>query len=166
MTNPTPSVQKMLNMQADLQKNSYGRDLRALKGDHLMEQVRNNVLALEDELHEALAETGWKPWSTSNHMNVEAFRSELIDAWHFFMNLMLLCGMDSYDLYQGYVAKHELNAQRQREGYDGVSTKCPRCKRALDDHTTVCWVEPDGRAGYCEDLGTWAEVPSQNKKEN
>ena len=46
-------------------------------------------------------------------------------------------------------AKRAKNAQRQLDGYDGVSTKCPKCGRALDDagaiqvrrdpYTPVAW---------------------------
>ena len=32
------------------------------------------------------------------------------------------------------------NAKRQEEGYDGVSTKCPGCHRALDDDAVLCTV--------------------------
>lgn len=97
-----------------------------------------NVTALVDELHELLGEIGWKPWAKSRHINLDAARSEWIDALHFLMNLALVLGMDAEMIRRLYDAKHEKNAKRQAEGYDGVSTKCPVCKRALDDDAVFC----------------------------
>lgn len=95
-------------------------------------------VALIDELHEALAEIGWKPWATSNHFNQEAVKGELVDAFHFFMNLCLVSGVSAQDLIDGYTSKSAKNIQRQADGYDGVSTKCTVCKRALDDAAVRC----------------------------
>lgn len=132
----------MLDMQRELQEKTYGfGPLEELDDQARMEWVRNNVLALTDELHEALAESGWKPWATSNHLNREAFASELVDAWHFFMNLMLICGMDMEDLARGYERKRQVNILRQQLSYDGVSTKCRGCGRALDDEAVECTSE-------------------------
>lgn len=102
------------------------------------EWIRWNILALEDELHEALAETGWKPWATSKHINREAYASEIVDAFHFFMNLMLVVDISVDELLEKYFEKRGLNEKRQSDGYDGVSTKCPVCKRAFDDVSVLC----------------------------
>lgn len=131
-------IAEMLELQRELQINSYGKDPATLEGDERMDFIRWNVLALEDELHEALAETGWKPWAKSQHVNEQAFAGEMVDAWHFFMNLMLAAHMSAETLEEGYLAKRLKNAARQRAGYDGVSTKCQLCKRALDDDAVAC----------------------------
>ena len=131
-------LERMLEAQEELQKSSYGNSPRTLSGAEQVEFIRWNVLALEDELHEALAETGWKPWATSRHVNREAFVGELVDAFHFFMNLMLVVGSDADELFTKYAAKRARNAQRQAEGYDGVTGKCETCKRALDDPAVLC----------------------------
>lgn len=99
--------------------------------------IRDMILALTDELHEALNETGWKPWASSDHINEEAFKNELVDAWHFFMNLMLVAKMSPEELYIRYLRKHEKNKDRQEVGYDGLD-KCPMCKRAFDDDAVQC----------------------------
>src|SRR5690606_31870088 len=95
-------LQQLLNSQENLQINSYGNSPSDLLPDQPAEAIdfiRWNVLALEDELHELLAETGWKPWATSKHVNLTAARSELVDAFHFFMNLALVLGMDGDALF-------------------------------------------------------------------
>lgn len=97
-----------------------------------------NVTATVDELHELLGEVGWKPWAKSRHINLDAARSEWIDAFHFMLNLGLVLGLDESKVKELYDAKHAKNEKRQEEGYDGVSTKCPGCKRALDDTAVGC----------------------------
>jgi len=131
-------ISDLIKMQNALQVASYKLSPADLEGEARIEFIRWNVLALEDELHEALAETGWKPWATSRHVNEDAFKGELIDAFHFFMNLCIVAGMDGIELTERYAAKWAKNAKRQADGYDGVTDKCPSCHRALDDDGTGC----------------------------
>lgn len=146
----------MLRMQYQLQFKMppVGTDIMQKVGNERAELVRNMILACEDELHEAMNETGWKPWATSRHFNAKAFTKEMIDAWHFFMNLMLVgaaasgMGVDEYADYftRKYIEKNAVNAERQVEGYDGVTGKCPHCKRDLaetDPHDHF-WAEVSG----------------------
>ncbi len=141
----------MLYTQRDLQAKSFKHDFGTMSDEERMRYVRDNVLALTDELHEALGECGWRPWATSNHMHVSAYLGELVDAWHFLMNLMLASGIApsvlADRLYDSYMEKQARNAQRQAEGYDGVSSKCPGCGRALDDVAVTC--SQDKESAYC-----------------
>lgn len=149
-------LEEMFKLQEQLQRDAYGISPVDLDPDTRLNFLTTMNLALQDELHEALAETGWKPWATSNHINTEAYKGELVDAWHFFMNLCLASGMTADELYQRYIAKRQKNIKRQEDGYDGVSTKCPGCKRALDDDAVECnvividtEVNPPKLAVYC-----------------
>lgn len=127
-----------LKAQLELQIKSYGSDPRDLDDEGKLEWIRWNMLALEDELHEALAEVGWKPWAKSKHINRDAFISELVDAFHFLMNLMLIVDCDADEFLAKYFEKRGINAARQAAGYDGVAGKCQTCKRALDDVAVLC----------------------------
>jgi len=127
----------LLQKQADLQMHMKDGDPRLLEGEARTTFLQWNAFALTDELHEAMQEVGWKPWATSNHVNESAFLDERVDAFHFFMN-MLLAGTVYTDVdslsaafFARYEAKHAKNIQRQQEGYDGVSDKCSECKREL-----------------------------------
>lgn len=146
----------MLELQNDLQTKAYGMEPLQLEGEERIQFFKDMKLALEAELQEAMDEMGWKPWATSKHWNEEAVKGELIDAWHFFMNLLLVAGMTPDELYSRYVAKRTKNIKRQEHGYDGVSGKCPICKRALDDTAVTCIVRDDGVNGWCMDGGFWA----------
>lgn len=151
-------IGELLKLQDDLQRASYANGSPiALDEDERIEFIRWNVLALEDELHEMLGECGWKPWATSSHVNEDAAFGELVDALHFFMNLLLVVAPSSVALTGGpeavgrlleqrYVAKREKNARRQEEGYDGLN-KCVECKRALDD--VVLDIQDDGAHCPC-----------------
>jgi hypothetical protein len=132
---------ELLFLQWSLQVDSFDLNPQALDGDARAEFVRWNVLALEDELHEALQECGWKPWATDRSMDGEAMLKELVDALHFFMNLALVAGAHlgspqavGHRLVELYLEKRDVNAQRQADGYTGTD-KCPQCKR--DKATTI-----------------------------
>ncbi len=127
-----------LKAQLELQEKSFGMDPTTLDDAGKVEWIRWNVLALEDELHEALAETGWKPWATSKHVNRAAYISELVDAFHFLMNLMIVVDCSADEFLAKYAEKRKINVKRQADGYDGVRGKCGRCGRALDDEAVTC----------------------------
>lgn len=150
----------LLEMQRRLQIGSYGDDPRDLSGSERADFFRTMAFALNAELVEASEEIGWKPWAKgekARYINREAYLKELVDAFHFFMNLWLLAGGTAEDLYEMYMAKRNVNERRQVEGYDGVSTKChnPDCKRALDDYVGQT-VTIEG-VGTFHSIGCWDE---------
>ena len=110
-----------------LQEESFGHQLPK-GGADLIEWIRINTLAATDELHEALNETGWKPWATTTHVNREAFIGEVVDALHFIGNLLAGVGCTDSELSAAYYEKMDRNAQRQSEGYTGLD-KCIGCGR-------------------------------------
>lgn len=133
------SLKQMFNAQRALQIKAYGKDPSDITNpQERIQFIKDMHIAITDELHEALDETGWKPWATSNHVNEEAFKGELVDAWHFFMNLCMIVNMGPEELQERYMKKRQKNFDRQEAGYDGVSTKCPGCGRALDDEAVYC----------------------------
>ena len=111
------------------EKESFKSDLEVMfqKQEQLQAKLKNNVrsqefissmtLACIDELMEALRETPWKPWKKRQAFNEEKFKEELIDAWHFIINLSLASGMTSNELYQRFMEKNKTNFKRQNEGY-------------------------------------------------
>jgi len=139
---PTPStdISQMIERQlaVQLKMKPVGRDPRDLEGDELMEFIRWNILAMEDELHEALKECGWKPWATSRHLNRDLFLKEMVDAWHFFMNMLLAISPGrlpadiAEEFAEEYFKKAQINEDRQATGYDGLVNKCRNCGKDLD----------------------------------
>lgn len=132
------ALERMLESQRRLQVDSFGADPVRLEGEARVAFIDWNLTALADELHELRGEIGWKPWATSRHVNEKEAFAELVDAWHFFMNIMWALGGESAmgstralaeSFEAAYDDKRETNARRQREGYDGIAGKCPSCKR-------------------------------------
>lgn len=128
-------LHEMIAAQRGLQE-KLGYHLEQMTQNERIDYIKENALALTDELHEALAETGWKSWATSRHINHDAYLGELRDAWQFLTNMMLAVEPDPVKLADWFAdalsEKHGVN-HRRVGNYDGVSTKCPSCKRALDE---------------------------------
>ena len=144
-------LQRMFDHQNNMQVHTYGdgTELADYDLERKIEFLKNNHLAVLDELHESLAEVGWKPWASSQHINEDAILAELVDAWHFIMNILLTIEKTPEDFTAAYFRKAAKNVKRQEEGYDGVSTKCPKCNRALDDDAVACRPASIAIAGYC-----------------
>lgn len=127
---------QMLEMQKDLQIKAYGLTPGDMSINEKISYIKDMILASTDELHEVLAEIDWKPWTQGERtINTDGVKKELVDIWHFFMNIMLATGMNTDELYKMYMKKRQVNIDRQDSGYDGKSTKCSGCKRALEDVT-------------------------------
>lgn len=126
-------LDEMYESQGKLQELINGYPLDVQSEEQRIANIKENYIAIVQELGEMLNETGWKSWATSRHINRSEYKKEIIDSWHFLMNLMLHVGMTPDDLYRGYLEKRAINERRQRTGYDGVSTKMPCCQRAVED---------------------------------
>lgn len=144
----------MLSAQADVQR-TLGNDLANMADENRMRYMTEMAFSLCDEVHEAMGEVGWKSWAKSNHINAEEFMGEMTDAWLFFMNLMLAAGMTAEDLILRTAKKQDNTLARFFGGYDGKSTKCPKCQRAYDNDGVKCTpahAGPEGagaaRCGY------------------
>lgn len=132
-------LEEIFKLQTEFQESlGFYFDDGSMSSPERVEYIRDMVLASLDELHEALHEVSWKPWANSLFINRDALAGELVDVLHFFVNLCLVIGLSPSELHARYTAKREINLNRQAAGYDGVSTKCSRCKRALDDPEVQC----------------------------
>lgn len=133
-------LQYLLDKQRELQLIITGKDPSELEGIERIVFIKDMTLALFMELGEMLDETGWKPWATSRHVNEEPAQREGVDVLFFLLNLMLVMRMtDGFAWMKMYDEKWQINADRARsKTYDGISGKCPGCKRALDDVAVQC----------------------------
>lgn len=98
----------------------------AMTDEKLAQFLTWNVTALNSELSEMLNEVGWKPWASSRHLNYPEALHEMVDAFHFFLNIMLAIGAwtdtpidEIASEFSGYYQeKNAKNLQRQVDGYD------------------------------------------------
>lgn len=71
-----------------------------------------------EELYEAINHLKNKPWKqTDKPTDVAAFKEELADAWHFFIELHILAGIDPEEVFRMYFRKTFINVNRQQNGY-------------------------------------------------
>lgn len=112
-----------------------GHDYSAMDTPALVEYIKNQVLALLDEGHEALHEVSWKPWAKDTFVHREALAGELVDILCFLVNLALAAGLSPDDFYRLHQEKALRNIKRQEQagGYSVLEGKCPGCGRAIDD---------------------------------
>jgi len=79
--------------------------------------IKDMILCANCELMECLQETPWKQWKLNQNFDKEKFREELIDVWHFLINLSIAAGFDEDSLYNEFMDKNNLNLKRQQEKY-------------------------------------------------
>jgi hypothetical protein len=131
-----------------LQQEGYKINYELMSGDepekinNLVEYIRWNMLAVDDELAEMRQAISWKPWQ---HDEPYADRFELIkeavDVLHFVANMLVAAGASDEVLNAVYLEKMEKNRKRQIDGYKvkDAGVKCTLCTRALDEYdTTQC----------------------------
>lgn len=152
-----PRFSRLLVRQNDFQTMlNGGEGVTGMQPDDLAAYIRTQSLALMSEVVEILEETHWKPWAKRPAdqdviPNRERYKGEVVDAFIFLMNLMLAGGMSMMELAEMVSTKQEKNLQRQIDGYDGKSTKCPGCRRAYDDDAVLCYRLPEDAVphGFC-----------------
>lgn len=105
----------MLEMQKELQQRINKEKFGEIVGNQ--EYISQMTLAITDEIYEALRETKWKYWSKTQTYNKENFQKELIDSWHFFMNLLIAADIDADKLFDMYCEKNKINHERQKNNY-------------------------------------------------
>jgi hypothetical protein len=142
----------MITSQLNLQR-ALGFDVTHMTERQRVDYIRDNALNVIGEVMEALNEVNWKPWSSGTEIRQDACFAELRDAWQHLTNTMwAVYGETAYALAQRLEEKleekHDVNYRRLIEGYDGHSTKCRRCRRALDDPAVHCVPDLD----YCDQL--------------
>lgn len=130
-----------------LQKEAYGRDFdKPLDPDEFADAIVMQFAALIVELSEFMQEVGWKDWTTPRGwVNRDQAVGELVDVAHFLANILCRLDVTDEEWERRYRAKQEVNRKRQAQpgGYDGVSDKCPSCRRSHWD------VEYDRKTGIC-----------------
>lgn len=135
----------MLSKQLELQRHmaSLGRAIDPtdpkLDQETRIQFIKDMYIALVMEAGEALDEVGWKPWGTARHIHGETMLNEIVDMWHFVMNLMLAAGpfIDGVDnerdladrFVERYLEKNKVNWERAQVNYDGFAEKCGYCGR-------------------------------------
>ncbi|HSA75290.1 MAG TPA: dUTPase [Candidatus Nitrosocosmicus sp.] len=73
--------------------------------------------ALLHEVVELQRETDWKWWKTEKGIENQRIQEEVIDLWHFLIQLSIEAGLDPELLVAKYIQKNKENTKRQQQGY-------------------------------------------------
>jgi hypothetical protein len=134
---------KWLEKTKQLQIDVYDADYSKFHGDSpedlnaLIEYIRWNMLAIDDELAEVRQAISWKPWQHDEpYADRKEIVKECVDVLHFVANILCAAGATDEELDAEYLAKMQKNADRQKNGYRVLDAgmKCTKCTRALDDY--------------------------------
>ena len=82
--------------------------------------VRDTVLKGVEEIFESLAEVrGWKPHRLTeiNEFNREAFLEEYIDAFNYFLSVLIMLDVDANEFFEAYKKKDRIIHDRLANGY-------------------------------------------------
>lgn len=113
------TLDELIFSQALSQARRFGREVRYFTPDERIEFIRTQTLGALDELHEALHETGWKPWKTRGYaeVNRENFIEELADVLIFWANLAVAVGATGKEMADAVKAVQNKNDLRVAVGY-------------------------------------------------
>ena len=81
------------------------------------EKVNNLCTAAIHEVVELQRLTNWKWWKKPSGLKYADAKEELIDVWHFVVQLSIVLGLSPEDILAEYRRKNEINRERQRSGY-------------------------------------------------
>lgn len=117
-------LQTMLDTQRSLQE-FLGYDFDSMDMQERTIFIKEFSIHLNQEINEALYELPYfKPWKDYDNMTpdetVEAlkrYKEELIDAFHFFMNMMIAVDFNADEFFAMYMEKNKENIARQQRGY-------------------------------------------------
>ena len=85
--------------------------------DGTEERVSVLCTAIIHEAVELQMTTNWKWWKKPIEFDEKHAREELIDIWHFVVQVSLELGLSPEDILNEYKRKNKINRQRQENGY-------------------------------------------------
>jgi len=81
-------------------------------------RLKDFAWRITEELGEAMGCLKNRPWKkTQMHTDVTHYREEIVDAFHFFIELCILSGFTAQGLTELYLKKSLVNKFRQRSNY-------------------------------------------------
>lgn len=119
---------QMFHHQREMQISHFGADPQELQGEDRKRFVTAMAYSVVNEIVEATNEIAWKPWAATDKLHRDAYIEEIIDAWHFMINMLLVANVSPEEFHMAYFMKAQVNKERQESGYTG-NDKCPECGR-------------------------------------
>jgi len=87
---------------------------------HTQQVLRDTALKGVEEMFEALQHLkNWKPHKNTENREFDRdeFLEEIVDAFNYFLSLLVLTGVGADELFDAYVRKNDIIHERLRTGY-------------------------------------------------
>lgn len=113
-------LENIFNLQKNFQhilNNHIPTTIQEIVAISNVQEITYQILSLIDEATEALRCIPWKPWKKQQNFQLENFKMELMDIFHFLVNLMLFAGMSADTVYEYFKEKNQINILRHKNGY-------------------------------------------------
>ena len=109
---------KLFELQKEFQAKFYGDPAKDLPKE-IPEYIPMQITSLIAELGEILEENQkWKHWRRNPPpADYNNLLTEVVDAFHFLINITLFLGFDSNDVYDRFIEKNKENIGRQNSNY-------------------------------------------------
>ena len=113
-------LEEMFNRQTKLQiKLDNIRKIESSESNK-QQYINQMLLSLFEESVEIMRETGYKNpnyvpfgWKQTQEWNVENYKEEIIDLFHYVMNLCIAVNMEANEFFEIYCKKNGINHERQ-----------------------------------------------------
>lgn len=101
-------------------------NIAKISGSDVMKQqyINQMLLACYEEVTEIMRETAYKNpdfvtfgWKKSQVLDEQKMQDEIIDLWHFLMNLAIVANMTPEMFYNKYLEKNNINEKRMAGDY-------------------------------------------------
>jgi dimeric dUTPase (all-alpha-NTP-PPase superfamily) len=109
-------LDKMFEMQRTLCRR-IGVNTSNLSDEEKIKWILNYSRAIQQEIAELVDSVPWKWWAKYQKLDEQNARVEVIDIFHFLIDIAQVLGMSSNDVYEIYCKKNSINHQRQDSGY-------------------------------------------------
>lgn len=97
------------------------KDLATITSARYPEVKEERISALATAIiHEAVEVqrlTNWKWWKNPTKFDDVQARQEVIDLWHFLIQMSIELGMTPNEILDEYLRKNRVNKERQQKGY-------------------------------------------------
>jgi len=121
--NKKDMLEILFNKQKELYKKQLANSENKMKNIYEIKEPFDGyrIFMLSSALvHEAIElqrETNWKWWKKEKSIDDQKIQEEIIDIWHFLLQLTIEAGIDSKKLIEIYLKKNKENLNRQEKGY-------------------------------------------------
>ena len=105
-------LETLFKLQKELATITSGRYPQAKE-----ERISALATAIIHEAVEVQRLTNWKWWKKATKFDEVQAREEVIDLWHFLIQMSIELGMTPNEIAEEYLRKNKINKERQQEGY-------------------------------------------------